>query len=335
VTALAPALSVSLCDTFRTAPVAPMPLAPELVRSAEVTGLEALLLRRRGDGPSETERFQSLEFLRRERWLASVFTALESHRILAVTFKGWAIARLYGRPGLRPVGDVDLVIRPEDVGHARTVLAGFEGGNEVDLQSDLSRYLPDRSPETLLTSAEIVEAGGGCIRVLGPADHLRLVCLHQLHHGSWRPLWLCDVAVLLEALPPDFSWAECLRGSRHLGEGVLACVGLACEWLGARPTVAPPASVVPEWFRRAVRSAWDRGFRPSPERLQGISLTRLPGALRARWPDPLSSTLHLDAPFHRVPRLPIQVAELVRRSSRHAVRRWRARATEVEERGRP
>ncbi len=328
-TAVAHPLAMALRDTFRTQAVGPMSLAPELVRSAEVTGVEALLLRRREDVPSGTERFQSLEYLRRERWLASVFTALESHGIRAVTFKGWALARLYGRPGLRPVGDVDLAVRPEDFGHARTVLAAFQGENEVDLQSDLSRYLPDRSPEALLTCAQAVEVAGGHIQVLGPADHLRLVCLHQLHHGSWRPLWLCDVAVLLESLPADFSWAECLHGSRHLGEGVLACVGLACEWLGARPTVPPPEAVVPEWFRRAVGSAWDRGYRPSPERLEGISLARLPEALRARWPDPLSSTLHLDAPFHRVPRLPIQVAELVRRSSRHAVRRWRSRGAGV------
>jgi Uncharacterised nucleotidyltransferase len=333
VTAVAHPLAMALRDTFRTPAVGPMSLAPELFRSAEVTGLEALLLRHREDVPSGTERFQSLELLRRERWLASVFKALKAHGIQAVTFKGWALARLYGRPGLRPVGDVDLVVRPEDLAHARTVLAGFEGGTDVDLQSDLSRYLPDRSPEALLASDETVEVDGGRIRVLRPADHLRLVCLHQLHHGSWRPLWLCDVAVLLESLPEDFSWVECLRGSRHLGEGVLACVGLACEWLGARPKVPPPAAVVPLWFRDAVWRAWDRGYRSSPERLEGISLARLPGALRARWPDPLSSTLHLDAPFHRMPRLPIQVAELVRRSSRHAVRRWRSRGAEAGRRG--
>ena len=316
-------LAPALRDTFRAAPVQAMPVSGELLRSAEVTGVEALLLRRRNDAPSDTERFQSLELLRRERWLASVFAALEGHGIPAATFKGWALARLYGRPGLRPVGDVDLLVRPEDLQRTRAVLARFEGGNEVDLQADLARYLPDRIPGTLLASAEVVDVPGGRIRVLGAADHLRLVCLHQLHHGSWRPLWLCDVAVLLESLPPGFSWAQCLGGSRHLGEGVLACVGLACEWLGARPTVQPPEAVVPDWFRRAFERAWERGYRPSPERLEGISLGRLPGALRARWPDPLSSTLHLDAPFHGLPRLPIQVFELVRRGSRHAARRLR------------
>ena len=328
-------LPTLLRDTFRAAPVESTPVPPALLGAAEVSGVEALVRRRLGDVPSDTERFQALEQLRRERWLGSVFAAFTAHGIRAATFKGWALARLYGRPGLRPVGDVDLLVRQEDLDHARSVLAGFEGGAEVDLQSDLSRYLPDRSAEQLLAAAECADVPGGFIQILGPADHLRLVCLHQLHHGSWRPLWLCDVAVLLEALPPEFAWGDCLRGSRHLGEGILALVVLARRWLGARPRVEPPASEVPEWFERAVERAWDRGYRPSPERLEGISWTRLPGALRARWPDPLSSTLHLDAPFHGVPRFPIQIAELVRRGSRHAVRRWRGRETEVEKRGRP
>ncbi len=324
-TASAPLLAEALRGTFRAGPVAPLLLPPALVASAEVTGAEALILRRTTVAPSETERFQSLELLRRERWLVSLFSAFDAHGIRAATFKGWAIARLYGRPGLRPVGDVDLLVRPEDLTHARSVLPRLQGESEVDLQADLARYLPDRSVEALLEASEEVPVPGGHIRVLGPADHLRLVCLHQLHHGCWRPLWLCDVAVLVEALPADFSWSACLAGSEHLSEGVLSCVQLASEWLGARPSVAPPASTVPVWFERAVRRAWARGYRPSPERLEGISWSRLPSALRARWPDPLSSTLHLDAPFRGVPRLPLQLLELLRRGSRHALRRLRTR----------
>ncbi len=323
-----------LRDTFRAAPVEAMEVSPATLASAEVSGVEALVRRRLADAPSNVERFQALEQLRRERWLTEVFAALAAHGISAVTFKGWALARLYGRPGLRPVGDVDLLVRREDLDHARGVLSGFEGGAEVDVQVDLSRYLPDRSTEALLAASIPVAVPGGTIRVLAPEEHLRLVCLHQLHHGSWRPLWLCDVAVLIEALPSGFRWSECLRGSRHLGEAVLALVEVAGRWLGARPSVEPPESKTPEWFERAILRAWRRGYRPTPERLEGLSLAQLPGALRDRWPDPLSSTLHLDAPFHGVPRFPIQVAELVRRGSRHAVKRWRARGAPLEKRGR-
>jgi hypothetical protein len=49
-----------------------------------------------------------------------------------------------------------------------------------------------------------VELNGAKIRILGAEDHLRLLCLHLLKHGAWRPLWLCDVAAALESRPSSF-----------------------------------------------------------------------------------------------------------------------------------
>jgi hypothetical protein len=332
-------LAEALRGAFRSAPPSPERLSAALLQSAQVSGLGALVARRlgsevEGEAAEElrsTERFQLLEVVRREKLLGALFGRLGPHGIAAVTFKGWSLARLYARPGLRPVGDVDLLVAPADLAHARNVVAGLppEPGVEIDLQADVARFLPDRSVASLIAGGETVATGAGPVRVPSTEDHLRLICLHQLHHGAWRPLWLCDVAVLLESLPPGFSWDRALAGNAHLSEGVMACVGLAEEWLGARPSVAPPPHSVPDWFRRAVRAAWERGFRPPPDRLEGISWSRLPTALRSRWPDPLSSTLHLDAPFRGVPRLPIQMAEAVRRGARHALRRMRS----VESRG--
>jgi len=320
-------LAEALRGTFGVAAPPPADVSAELLASAQVSGVEALLRRRMPTVDRAAERYQMLEQALRERRLAALFAALEAHGIRAATFKGWALSRLYPA-GLRPVGDVDLVVHPEDEAHARAVVASMAPAErpEVDLQSNLARYLPDRSMAELLERSVVQATPAGPIRMLGAEDHLRLVCLHQLHHGAWRPLWLCDVAVLLESLPDGFSWEACLAGSRRRSDSVLACVGLAVEWLGALPRVAPPAMDVPSWFRSAVAAAWERGFRRSPEALPGIPLRRLAPALRARWPDPLSATLHLGAPLRWVPRFPVQLAELVRRASRHAVRRWRSTA---------
>jgi hypothetical protein len=322
---LAAQLATALRGTFRVQAPGALDVSPEVMRSAQVSGVEALVSRRMAAPDRRTERYQILEQSLRERRLAALFALLESHGIRAATFKGWTLSRLYPA-GLRPVGDVDLLVQPDDAAHARAVLASLSPAErpEVDLQSDVSRYLPDRSLSELLDRSTIELTASGPIRVLGAEDHLRLVCLHQLHHGAWRPLWLCDVAVLLESLPADFSWVRCLGGSRRRSEAVLACVGLAVEWLGAEPRVAPPAMDVPSWFRGAVASAWERGFRSSPELLPGIPLRRLAPALRARWPDPLSATLHLGAPLRWMPRFPVQLAELARRAGRHATRRWRS-----------
>jgi hypothetical protein len=336
---LALELAEALRGAFRSASPSPQSMSATLLQSAEVSGVGALVARRLGaeaqgeaaEALRATERFQLLEVARREKLLGALFGQLGAHGIGAVTFKGWSLARLYGRPGLRPVGDVDLLVGSADLEHARSVVAGLppEPGVEIDLQADVSRFLPDRSVASLIAAGETVQTGSGPLRVPSAEDHLRLVCLHQLHHGAWRPLWFCDVAVLLESLPPSFSWERCLAGSAHLSDGVLACVGLAQAWLGAVPIVPTPPFELPDWFVRAVAAAWQRGFRPAPDRLEGIAWSRLPTALRSRWPDPLSSTLHLDAPFRGVPRLPIQMAEAVRRGARHVLRRMRS----VEPRG--
>jgi hypothetical protein len=107
-----------LRDTFRAAPVEAMVVSPAALASAEVSGIEALVRRRLDDAPSNVERFQALEQLRRERWLSTVFASLAAHDIPAVTFKGWSLARLLRPPRVAAVGDVDLLVRPEDLDHA-------------------------------------------------------------------------------------------------------------------------------------------------------------------------------------------------------------------------
>jgi hypothetical protein len=64
--------------------------------------------------------------------------------------------------------------------------------------------------DELFARSQLVPLGDSQIRILGDEDHLRIICLHLLRSGAWRPLWLCDVAVALETLSPDFDWDICL-----------------------------------------------------------------------------------------------------------------------------
>ena len=154
------------------------------------------------------------------------------------------------------------------------------------------------------------------------------MALHQLHHGGWRPLWLCDLAVLLESLPADFDWERCLAGDRRLSEGVRAAVALAAELLGARLPPGAPAVAPPPWLREAVWRGWVRGYDSMPPSLYELRKLGFRGAMRAvraRWPDPVSATVHLRAPFRRVPRVLVQSAECLRRAFDFVRRdvRWR------------
>jgi hypothetical protein len=247
-----------------------------------------------------------------------------------MVFKGWTLARLYARPGLRPYGDVDVLVDTGDEARALeligTLSSEFRGLVDLDMRV-LNRFLPDRSFAQLEARGSIETLGKASFRVLAAEDHLRLICLHQLDHGGWRPLWLCDVAAFVESLPKDFRWERVLEGNANLTDAVVALLGLAEDLLGARLPPGTPRAPVPAWFRRAVLHAWAGGFQVPPDslfKLRQLGLRRATATLRARWPDPLTSTLHLRAPFRGIPRPFLQTVECARRAILFAGRTWRS-----------
>ncbi len=275
----------------------------------------------------------ALTAARQERDLPHLLAHFNAEGIEPILFKGWTLARLYPHRALRPFGDFDLLVRESEVDRARTVLRSLgpdlQSRADVDTARTLARYLPDRTEAELFGRARSETAGGARLRTLAAEDHLRLVTLHQLHHGAWRPLWLCDVALLLEALPAEFSWERCLAGDPRLSEGVLVSVALAHELLGATIPRGVPQVAVPRWLRRAVFHGWAHGYESMPPSLYDLRKLGWPEAvtaIRARWPDPVSATVHLRAPFRAVPRPVVQLTECLRRAAAFVRRdlRWRA-----------
>jgi Uncharacterised nucleotidyltransferase len=276
----------------------------------------------------EAFRLHTLQAAVHTRNLEHVIGHFNAVGLTPILFKGWAIARLYARPGLRPYGDVDVLVDVEDEPRAREVIAGLpselRGFVDLDMRV-LRRFLPDRSFAELALRSSPETIGTASFRVLGAEDHLRLVCLHQLDHGGWRPLWLCDVAAFVESIPSAFHWEVALAGNPRLSDAVLALIALAEELLGARLPPGTPRGSVPSWFRRAILRAWAGGFQAPPDsllRLHRLGLARAAAAVRARWPDPVTSTLHLRAPFRGIPRPVLQLAECARRTVAFARRTW-------------
>jgi hypothetical protein len=280
----------------------------------------------------EAFRFHAVSAARNERDLRHLLGHFNDAGIEPILFKGWTLARLHPHKALRPFGDFDLLVPREQTDRARAVLQelgpDLRDRADVDTAETLARYLPDRTEAELFGRARADSVDGARFQVLSWEDHLRLVTLHQLHHGGWRPLWLCDVAVLLEAAPPDFSWERCLEGEPRLSEGVLATVALAAELLGASLPPGTPQCAAPGWLRRAVLQGWAHGYESMPASLYELRALGWRGALhalRARWPDPVSATVHLRAPFRTVPRPAVQMVECLRRAADFARRdlRWR------------
>jgi Uncharacterised nucleotidyltransferase len=281
------------------------------------------------DSLRQAFRLHALEAAQHERTLRHVLGHFNQAGLVPIIFKGWTLTHFYAQPALRPYGDIDVLVSQTDEQRAREVLASLPESDRAQVDLDmkvLGRFLPDRSFDSLLARASSESLGNVRYRLLAPEDHLRLVCLHQLHHGGWRPLWLCDVAALVEGLPTGFSWERCLEGNRRLSDSVIALIALAEELLGARLPAGAPRRSAPSWFRVATLRAWGEGYRPPPASLHSVRRLGWRGttaALRARWPDPISSTLHLRAPFRGIPRFALQVAESARRASLFFVRRWR------------
>lgn len=251
---------------------------------------------------------------------------LQSAGVDPLFFKGWAIARLYPTPGLRPCGDIDLCVRPEEYSLAMEALQRSNGGVGLhDLHRGFSpehlgfSLLNDGELEEIYDHAERVTIGDRSIRILGPEDHLRLLCFHMFGHGAWRALWLCDVAVALESRPPAFDWDRCLRGDRRRADWVACALGLAHALLGARIEDTPVAQRgrnLPRWLVPTVLQQWGQGYRAlhqmAPEMRRPLRALQ---ALPRHWRNPIQGTVEVGGPFNDWPRLPFQLAACARRAA--------------------
>lgn len=253
-----------------------------------------------------------------ERDIKEVITFFKRAGMEPVLVKGWAVARLYTERGLRPYGDIDLAFWPDQFDEAKALLQTEEGKKiDVDLHKGF-RKLDDLSFEELFARTEVVALGDVEVRILGPEDHFRILCLHLLRHSAWRPLWLCDIAATLESRPSNFDWDRCLGQNPRRADWVACTVGLAHRLLGAKvddTPVAERARNLPGWLIPSVLRNWDK---PDPNLYPPLSYIpplvtyfRRPAgiftALRRRWPDPIEATVRMKGPFNEMPRLVFQL----------------------------
>jgi hypothetical protein len=249
--------------------------------------------------------------------LQALVGALRSAGVDPILIKGWAVARLYPESALRPYGDFDIVVRPEQHAAALTAIAALaRNEGSIDLHCGLGR-LQDQSLEALYARSQTARLVMMDIRVLGAEDHLVVLIRHFLRHNAWRPLWLCDIAAALESRPTDFDWDRCLSGPRHQPGWVACTLGLAHALLDAQIDgipVANRAKHLPTWLVPAVLRQWDRCL-GAGERAKVVpyiaSHWRHPRQMFreacARWDMPVAATIALRGPFNEFPRLPFQL----------------------------
>ncbi len=269
-------------------------------------------------------RFHTLQVAIRQGELQQAVTLIRSAGVEALLAKGWAIGRLYPEPGLRPYVDIDLYVRSEQY---PTAMAALREGGVSTAPVDLHRGfadLDDRPVNELYRRSQVVTLGDADVRILGPEDHLRLLCIHQMRHGLRRPLWLCDIAVVLESNPPDFDWNYLFSENPRRSHRVACVLSLAHQLLGARSEgdyAAQRANHFPSWLVPSVLHEW--GGRRSYSGLMATRLRRRAGVLkglRQRWPNPIEATVFWQGPINKFPRVPFQLAEVLVRTLRFGLR---------------
>jgi hypothetical protein len=252
-----------------------------------------------------------------EHLLCRAMAVLGAAGVEALLGKGWAAARLYPEPGLRPYGDIDLYVRPRDHGAAMAALrAPGAPIVPVDLHPGLDE-IDDLPVESVFARSRVDDVGGVAVRTFGPEHHLRLLCLHMLRHGAARALWLCDVAAAIETSALD--WDLLLAGRRRRSEAVTCALLLAHELLGAQLDGTPLAgrrAELPSWLLPAVLKQWGSGSAWREPIGSYLGRPRdLLRELRRHWPNPIEGTAGVGGPFNALPRLPFQLAHVVVRGA--------------------
>lgn len=266
-------------------------------------------------------RFATLQGRLREKQLIEVTSHLRGRGIEPLLVKGWSLGRLYPEPGLRPYGDLDLLVRPSQFQEARRAITGAGAPRApVELHTSFP-MLADRDAAGLFHRSRQVDLDGTRIRILGAEDQLRLVALHGMSHGLCRPLWLCDLAVALERLPNGFDWSLATEGDPWLSEGVRCGLGLAKDLLkvnlaGAAVPDAWRARPLPSWLVPAALRAFGAESHymdmddPAELLHSPLALVRV---ARLRWANSIEVTYRRRAPWGRHPRLPYRILDYLSR----------------------
>lgn len=266
-------------------------------------------------------RIHAVQSVLHELQIKEVVQLLRSNSVEPILVKGWSIARLYLEPALRPYGDIDLCVSPDQYPIAKRLADDFAARHiRVDLHEGFAKF-GNRSWNELYSRSRCLEIDGVEIRILGPEDHLHLLCFHFLREGAWRPLWLCDVAVTVETQAADFDWNLCFGTNETSRNYVVCTLMLAKGLLHAANLDGIPEAVIanpmPAWLMPAVLKEWRiRSMYQRHRSPLTLAWRRPITTLRNmlyHWPSAIEATINLNTAFDETPRWPLQVRSCFRR----------------------
>jgi hypothetical protein len=221
--------------------------------------------------------------------LAQIVGSLHEEGVEVIVLKGGALAwTVYASPALRPMVDLDLLVRPEHIERVGRVLEALEfhrseslaarmvpfqerfGGGAMwiregdgrmtglDVQHDLvgvdwCRQAFPIEADALWEAARPLDLGGTLAKQLSPADALIHLCLHPpLHHGyTWPLIGYVDIDRLIYQAGSDLSWTDLLERVRRFRVKTIVYWGLNAvhEVLATPVSAGVLAELAPQGIR--------------------------------------------------------------------------------------
>lgn len=199
--------------------------------------------------------------------IRNLFTTAELRRLLllmtaqgidTLPYKGPVLTQmLYESLELRQFGDLDIVIRPEDMRSVEALLIA-EGyrpyfGNKT--AAELDAYMMSKNehtydfyhdqknifieihwrfwplffssvkPQDIWQRREAAELAGTAVSTFKVEDYLIILCMHGSRHQWERLAWLCDIALLLHKYP-NLDWQQLFELAEQWGGKRMLCLGL-------------------------------------------------------------------------------------------------------------
>jgi len=257
--------------------------------------------------------------------LLKLIDLLEAHGIAAVPFKGPTLALwAYGDMGRREFGDLDILVKKQDVSAVRELLVseGFSPRPELSaaqqaaiLRFDCSHNFAngkniwvDVHWDFVVSSASVqidtdelwsrlqpVSVNCRELKTVSVEDLLLILCLHGFTHFWERLGWISDVAALIESRE-KIDWTLLLKNADRMGSRRILSLGLylASNLLGAPVppdvwTSAPADATVVALAEQVQRGL----FREGTEALGILGEVRLHLAMKEGKRDKLTSCIRL------------------------------------------
>lgn len=207
--------------------------------------------------------------LKRQGQLRQMIEACRSEEIPFLLMKGlWIVDQLYPHMGGRASGDIDILLKPDDMPRF-TRLLQREGyaldprihdirdisheNNEFPLPTldDSSRFdihwsMTHPRKESPINEAKIwarsitINLGGETCQTLSLEDHLLTLCFHAAIHHRFLyvgPRALIDIAQAIKMPPQPIQWEDFVARAREMGwnRGVWLMLDLVREHIGLQP----------------------------------------------------------------------------------------------------